>query len=686
MSQVHIYKNSYYELSFNGLCLSLEAFGKRRSIVLPQVEVNKTLIKEWKFISLESGEVESTLHFSATAELEISIRHYPDSPFIRIRHCLKGSGNRLTKADKQDNFMYTCFILPTDSTITEIQLNQYESTGHAYLPHLQPRPETVFAEETILFAGPSIMAENGDHAIICAYEHGGEYTDRFFAYKIDKMYNADKSSSSLSVSLECVEGTYCNNEYFDDATPYITPWFHLGVCASDEILPMYRQFILHNLSDSPASRKPYIFYNTWNNQERNKAFRNRKYLQDMNTRQMCKEIDIAHRMGIDVFVIDTGWYRSTGDWDVDLTRFPDDLAEVRALLKKYGMTLGLWFNPAAAAVNSQVGSAHPEYRKQVDGQDVNIGPVWETEESFGMCLVSDYRDWFIEKLVEVGERYDVRYFKWDAVDMSGCNSPNHHHGGEESTPEEREINFRFKCGMALTHIAAEVGRRLPGAIVDLDVTEGRRYVGLDFLSAGKFFHMNNGPYYHDFDIPNAKETYKDNWNVFFYPGSARNRVCRQALQYDKIIPSILFLTHFLPDAPISSQNETLASLVLGGNGIWGDLHSLTEEEIKLFADTLEKYKQVADDVTNAYPKHQGFTGASPEVYEKINHKTGRGIVVFFTREPTVAVYYTNPSDVKYGNVDGADASKVLADGRLRLEVSLGQNESRIVFIGGQVNG
>jgi alpha-galactosidase len=40
----------------------------------------------------------------------------------------------------------------------------------------------------------------------------------------------------------------------------------------------------------------------------------------------------------------------------------------------------------------------------------------------------------------------------------------------------------------------EVCKACPQAIFDFDITEGERFVGLGFLSAGKFFHMNNGPY------------------------------------------------------------------------------------------------------------------------------------------------------------------------------------------------
>jgi alpha-galactosidase len=262
--------------------------------------------------------------------------------------------------------------------------------------------------------------------------------------------------------------------------------------------------------------------------------------------------------------------------------------------------------------------------------------------------------------------------------MRGCTAPHHHHGGGDVSAEEREKNFRFQCGLALTHIAAEVSRRLPGAIVDLDVTEGRRYVGLGFLAAGKFFHMNNGPYYHDFDIPNARDTYRENWNVFFYPGPARNQVCRQSLAYDEIIPSILFLTHFLPDGPSTARQNALTSLYLGGNGIWGDLHSLEEAEIHELAQGIARYKRVSRSVTEAYPRVSGFIGASPEIHEKIDPKTSRGLVALFTREPIDVVYCTQFLE-KDAVVYGADEWSRLEDGRMKIRVSLKRDEARTVF-------
>jgi len=72
----------------------------------------------------------------------------------------------------------------------------------------------------------------------------------------------------------------------------------------------------------------------------------------MNLERTLREIDAAYRMGIEVYVVDTGWYGKTGYWQVDGTRFPDGLKRVKERLEGYGMKLGLWFNPTVAALSS----------------------------------------------------------------------------------------------------------------------------------------------------------------------------------------------------------------------------------------------------------------------------------------------------------------------------------------------
>jgi len=426
-----------------------------------------------------------------------------------------------------------------------------------------------------------------------------------------------------------------------------------------------------------ASRKPYIFYNTWAYQERNKWWNGKKFLDSMHHERILNEIDVAHRMGIEVFVLDTGWYEKTGDWRVSLSRFPDGLKAVRKKLDGYGMKLGLWFNPLAAARTSGMYEEHKDCVMTQDGKISGPHGIWETEESYNLCIASRYWEAFADELIRLVKEVGVTYFKWDAIGQYGCNDSNHLHGTADATPAERADCYAFQQVRYMARVVDKLCAECPEAIVDFDVTEGHRSVGLAWLAAGKYFLINNGPYYGNYNIPIGNV-----WsNIFVYPGPARPWVCRVPLNFDKWIPSVLFLTHYLPDDPADSQLINIASLILGQNGIWGDLPAISDDGVKLFGDLLGTYRNVRDDITAASPVCIGEVAGSPEVYEKINPATGCGAVVIFSSAAGKYTYVTaNKADAKCRCIGGASV-RTDAAGRAVIEATFEKAGAEIVFFG-----
>jgi alpha-galactosidase len=311
--------------------------------------------------------------------------------------------------------------------------------------------------------------------------------------------------------------------------------------------------------------------------------------------------------------------------------------------------------------------------------ETKSGPVWETEESVPMCLVSPWGEAFLKELVRLHRETGVTYYKWDAVGQYGCDAPDHGHGSEANTREERADAYAFRIGLRLAEIAEKLGEQVPGSVVDFDVTEGARAVGLAFLTAGRYFLVNNGPYYHNYDVPIDLE--KQNWNLFFHEGPARTWITRSTYGYDKWIPAELFLTHYFPDDPEESQLVNVASLVLGHNGIWGDLPSVSSEGVARIGRMLSLWRQVRDQVAAAAPVRTGEVGGSGEVHEKIDHGSGRGAIVVFSTaagrqryvsvHPTVREHWATP-----GTTVGFDAS-----GRAVLDIAFEKPGAAIVFFG-----
>ena len=254
------------------------------------------------------------------------------SPVIRYRFNLAADEpTTLTRSEDRDRIEYLSTSLSLDASVTEVTLSEFDRLVHSH----RPVERTVTPRERgagLRHMGPILAASDVSGTIVIAYEHGSETPDAFLAYRF---------SGSDRVTLEAVKGNYWHGFPIGPESGFSSIWFDLLSSRRDldGAASLYRRFVLDHQSPNRESRVPYIFYNTWNYQERNHAWNGRPYLESMNEARMLREIDVAHQTGIDVFVIDTGWYEKTGDWAVSTERFPRRLAVIRYRIVSYGMKL-----------------------------------------------------------------------------------------------------------------------------------------------------------------------------------------------------------------------------------------------------------------------------------------------------------------------------------------------------------
>lgn len=600
--------------------------------------------------------------------LQFIVRVADETPILKFKYRLKSSeDNRLTKTagEKLD---YCSLQIFEKEHLTEVRFSEFNEMIHSFCMNEVPIPESYFGNRFEAM-GPLLTGTDGKESFLIAYEHGSQYPDAFLQY----CFTAERE-----IVLSAKKGNYLAGASLRENV-YESIWFHFGVCRGDEndMAAVYREFQLKYVTLNLESRKPYIFYNTWCYQERNKWWNGKTYLAEMEEVRMLKEIECAHEMGVDVFVIDTGWYEKTGDWIVNRERFSDGMKSIKEKLDSYGMKLGLWIGPTLAAVTSQAYLNNVVSNAEFDGEASTPGPVWETEDSYDMCIVSSYWETVADTLISLAKELGVSYFKWDSIGQYGCGCAKHHHGTLAHSQKEREEAYAFLLGIYLEKIVDKVCTACPDVIVDFDITEGERSMGLGFLSVGKYFLINNGPYYQNYNIP-----CEDAWNnIFVAPGAPRTWICRTPLTYDKWIPSVLFLTHYLPDDPMDSQDINLASLILGQNGIWGDLPAVSKEGRARFGEVLSKYKKVRDDITAEAAVRTGTPGAGFECYEKINSKTGKGVVsVFATVENTFRYITSKKTDEIFWTSVPAKVSK-LADGNSLIEITFAKPGAAMILFG-----
>ena len=69
----------------------------------------------------------------------------------------------------------------------------------------------------------------------------------------------------------------------------------------------------------------------------------------------------AAEVGCELFIIDAGWQKSMGDWEINREKFPGGFKKIIESVKAHGMEFGLWVEFERADRTSRIYREHPEY-------------------------------------------------------------------------------------------------------------------------------------------------------------------------------------------------------------------------------------------------------------------------------------------------------------------------------------
>ena len=86
-------------------------------------------------------------------------------------------------------------------------------------------------------------------------------------------------------------------------------------------------------------------------------------------------VDEASRLGIELFVLDDGWFgnrfddnRALGDWGVNEEKLGGPLSDLIDKVHAKGLKFGLWFEPEMISVDSDLYRTHPDWAIQAEGR------------------------------------------------------------------------------------------------------------------------------------------------------------------------------------------------------------------------------------------------------------------------------------------------------------------------------
>ena len=205
------------------------------------------------------------------------------------------------------------------------------------------------------------------------------------------------------------------------------PHAFFGVAAAANGSSARQQFIRQGIRQGRPFT-PLVTYNTWF-----------AYGTEIGEDAMVAEIDSAAALGIELFVVDAGWYvgagqdnrfdfgSGLGSWTVDRDRFPSGLAHLAGYAHSLGMKFGLWVEPERVALSTvdKPGLALESWLATHDGG-------YGSHSAAQICLAgAQARAWLYARLTALIDEVGPDYLKWDNNFWINCNRQDHGHGGAD---------------------------------------------------------------------------------------------------------------------------------------------------------------------------------------------------------------------------------------------------------------
>jgi alpha-galactosidase len=165
---------------------------------------------------------------------------------------------------------------------------------------------------------------------------------------------------------------------------------------------------------------------------------------DFDAETQAKLAERAAAMGVELFVMDDGWFHGRtfdgaglGDWWPDAAKFPNGLTPLIERVHALGMDFGLWIEPEMVNPDSDLYRAHPDWVIHFPNRERNTG---RNQLILNMAR-RDVQDHQIAVFDRLLSEHDIRFVKWDM--NRNVSEP----GWPDYEGEARELWVRYVQGV-----------------------------------------------------------------------------------------------------------------------------------------------------------------------------------------------------------------------------------------------
>lgn len=138
---------------------------------------------------------------------------------------------------------------------------------------------------------------------------------------------------------------------------------------------------------------------------------------NFNTEKLLDIVREAKKLGIEMLVMDDGWFgkreddiSGLGDWFVNEKKLGGKLKDLVDGVNEIGLKFGIWFEPEMISEDSDLYRAHPDWALKIPGR----APTRGRQQLVLDFSREDVRTYIFDRMCEILESSDIEYVKWDA--------------------------------------------------------------------------------------------------------------------------------------------------------------------------------------------------------------------------------------------------------------------------------
>lgn len=179
----------------------------------------------------------------------------------------------------------------------------------------------------------------------------------------------------------------------------------------------------------------------------------------------------AKELGIEMFVLDDGWFghrdddrSSLGDWFVDEKKFNHGIAGFAKRVHDLDMKFGLWFEPEMISIDSKLYQTHPEWMIKTPGRGQTPG-----RHQFVLDMSrQEVVDYLFELMSHIIQDAKLDYIKWDMnrniTEMYGAD-----------LPADQQLEFSHRYILGVYDLYDRLTKAFPDVLFESCASGGGRF-------------------------------------------------------------------------------------------------------------------------------------------------------------------------------------------------------------------